>query len=133
MEISSRYAGSILKLHYDANDIAKVGHPLVDIETSGDGEEASKIMEQVIEKASEQVAHQGYQALWQVPSVHRLLQEYHLEIGQINGTGKNNRVLKGDVLEFIKTKSLKKGNIESKTTLMYTFINQKYFQFWYSS
>ncbi|KAI8881548.1 hypothetical protein K501DRAFT_222767 [Backusella circina FSU 941] len=110
VEISSRYAGSILKLHYNPNDVAKVGYPLVDIETSSMEEDGpSKIIEQIAEKVpAQQTNTQGYQALWQSPSVHRLLQEYQLEIGQINGSGKNSRVLKGDVLDFIKTKSLKK-------------------------
>lgn len=35
MTITSRYDGVIAKLHYEVDDMAKVGQPLVDIEVSG--------------------------------------------------------------------------------------------------
>ena len=36
MEITSRFAGVIKKLHYDAGEMAKVGKPLVDIDIQGE-------------------------------------------------------------------------------------------------
>ena len=34
--ITSRYAGKVVKLHYDLEDVAQVGEPLVDIEIEGE-------------------------------------------------------------------------------------------------
>lgn len=45
VEITSRFAGVIKKLHYDAGDMAKVGKPLldIDIESIGSGEDVSPL------------------------------------------------------------------------------------------
>ena len=36
MEITSHYDGVVCKIHYEVDDIAKVGNPLVDIELEDD-------------------------------------------------------------------------------------------------
>ena len=36
VEITSRFAGVIKKLHYEAGEMAKVGKPLVDIDIQGE-------------------------------------------------------------------------------------------------
>lgn len=40
------------------------------------------------------------------PSVNRLAIEYNIDTAQLKGSGKNNRLLKGDVLNYIKSKNL---------------------------
>jgi 2-oxoisovalerate dehydrogenase E2 component (dihydrolipoyl transacylase) len=40
VEITSRFAGVVKKLHYEAGEMAKVGKPLVDIDIQGDAKEA---------------------------------------------------------------------------------------------
>ena len=39
VDITSRYAGKIVKIHYEIDDVAQVGDPLVDIEIEGDDDE----------------------------------------------------------------------------------------------
>ena len=36
--ITSRYSGKVVKLHYDLEDVALVGQPLVDLEVEDDGD-----------------------------------------------------------------------------------------------
>ena len=39
VDITSRYAGKVVKIHYEIDDVAQVGDPLVDIEIEGDDDE----------------------------------------------------------------------------------------------
>ncbi|RDL41974.1 Dihydrolipoamide acetyltransferase component of pyruvate dehydrogenase complex [Venustampulla echinocandica] len=43
VEITSRFAGVIKKLHYDAGDMAKVGKPLLDIDIESNGEDVAAL------------------------------------------------------------------------------------------
>lgn len=117
VEISSRYAGNIVKVHYGQNEVAKVGSPLVDIETEDDeGDTTSSTntgssattSEVPISIPAATTGQAHYISGWKTPAVHRLLQEYGLDITSIAGSGKSGRVLKGDVLSFIKKNSLTK-------------------------
>ncbi len=42
VEITSRYGGTITRLHHDVGDIVQVGEPLVDIELQGEGMEVAE-------------------------------------------------------------------------------------------
>ncbi|CEP10454.1 hypothetical protein [Parasitella parasitica] len=115
VEISSRYAGKVVKLHYDKHDVAKVGFPLVDIETDeettddtyGDpvGSSSSSAPVSAVKSSPSPVK---YKNSWITPAVRRLLSEYDLEAKDVAGSGKNGMLLKGDVLSVIKHDSLKK-------------------------
>lgn len=117
VEISSRYAGNIKKVHYELNQVAKVGSALVDIETEEEEdarssttmETGSTVIDDVITPVTS-----GYIAFWATPAVRRLLDEYGLDIKDLSGSGKNGRVLKGDVLGLIKSGSLEKKGTEKK-------------------
>lgn len=113
VEISSRYAGKIVKVHYNQNEIAKVGAPLVDIEVDDDSSEEATLTESSSDKSSHDLSKRSpYASTWETPSVRRLLHEYGLNITQVNGSGKHGRVLKGDVLSHIKRASLiKRGSV----------------------
>lgn len=111
--ITSRYAGVVTKRHYDLGHAARVGSALVDIEVDEDGE---VVIEQVAEKmdaaessgpvtiadcASEGdlPASAGYASkVLTTPAVRRIAAEKGIDLATIQGTGKQGRVLKEDLL-----------------------------------
>ncbi|KAI8076453.1 2-oxoacid dehydrogenases acyltransferase-domain-containing protein [Gilbertella persicaria] len=104
VEISSRYAGSIVKLHYGKHDTAKVGHPLVDIDT--DEVEEKKETSPVTPTPR---INSDYKKSWELPSVRRLLSEYGIKISDLVGSGKGGIVLKTDVLRHVHQHTLQKA------------------------
>nr|XP_056700711.1 lipoamide acyltransferase component of branched-chain alpha-keto acid dehydrogenase complex, mitochondrial [Euleptes europaea] len=102
--ITSRYDGIIKKLHYNLDDIAYVGRPLVDIETNALKDVASD--EDVVETPAvshEEQTHQeikGHKTL-ATPAVRRLAMENNIKLSEVVGTGKDNRILKEDILNYL--------------------------------
>lgn len=119
--ISSRYDGIIRKLYVEQNAIAKVGSPIVDIETDAAIAPSSGAKAKPVEKAPvksqqqpEQVtnsnnnaaapaaASHGGKALCP-PSVRRIAVENNIDLAFVPATGKGGRVItKEDILNFIK-------------------------------
>ncbi|KAL2097977.1 hypothetical protein ACEWY4_007184 [Coilia grayii] len=101
--ITSRYDGVIRKLYYDVEDTALVGSPLVDIETDR-GQEGSP-EEDVVETpaVSHQHTHQEMKAqkAQATPAVRRLAMENNIKLSEVVGTGKDGRILKEDILNFL--------------------------------
>ncbi|KAG2203867.1 hypothetical protein INT46_001119, partial [Mucor plumbeus] len=129
VEISSRYAGNVVKLHYGKHDVAKVGHPLVDIETdeedTSDANAASTSNSSPsvsVDNAKLALSSINYKINWVTPAVRRLLNEYGLKVEDVTGSGKNGMLLKGDVLKQIKLDSLKK--VEKRSNAKVTVSNQ---------
>ncbi|XP_064003113.1 lipoamide acyltransferase component of branched-chain alpha-keto acid dehydrogenase complex, mitochondrial isoform X2 [Pogoniulus pusillus] len=102
--ITSRYDGIIRKLHYNLDDIAYVGKPLVDIEIDPSKGVASE--EDIVETppmSHEEHTHQeikGHKTL-ATPAVRRLAMENNIKLSEIVGTGKDNRILKEDILNYL--------------------------------
>nr|XP_006119877.1 lipoamide acyltransferase component of branched-chain alpha-keto acid dehydrogenase complex, mitochondrial isoform X1 [Pelodiscus sinensis] len=102
--ITSRYDGIIRKLHYNLDEIAYVGKPLVDIET--DVLKAVSSEEDVVETPAvshEEQTHQeikGHKTL-ATPAVRRLAMENNIKLSEVVGTGKDNRILKEDILNYL--------------------------------
>ncbi|KAK4128383.1 hypothetical protein N657DRAFT_638846 [Parathielavia appendiculata] len=134
VEITSRFAGVVKKLHYEAGEMAKVGKPFVDIDIQGDVKEedvGALAPVQALEKETEpkptqapvrppaeetaasQVAilteHEtqstpkgrGKHATLATPAVRHLSKELSVEISEVNGTGRDGRVLKEDIYKFV--------------------------------
>uniref|UniRef100_A0A8C2ATG3 Dihydrolipoamide acetyltransferase component of pyruvate dehydrogenase complex n=1 Tax=Cyprinus carpio TaxID=7962 RepID=A0A8C2ATG3_CYPCA len=102
--ITSRYDGVIRKLYYDVDSIALVGKPLVDIET--DGGQVKGPQEDVVETpavSQEEHTHQEIKGLktQATPAVRRLAMENNIKLSEVVGTGKDGRILKEDILNFI--------------------------------
>ena len=132
VEITSRFAGVIKKLHYEAGDMAHVGKPLLDIDIQGDvkkedlealtGTTAEETQAQADDtttstksptgkvlssdppfKADEpSPSPVGKHATFATPAVRHLTKNLGVDISEVNGTGKDGRVLKDDVYQFAK-------------------------------
>jgi 2-oxoisovalerate dehydrogenase E2 component (dihydrolipoyl transacylase) len=136
VEITSRFAGVIKKLHYDAGEMAQVGKPLLDIDIQGEiknedfealiasdsGDESQVQTESTpsasILNSSTESSHEsfvvsattpenssppkGKHAALATPAVRHLTKELKVDITDVNGTGKDGRVLKDDVFQFAK-------------------------------
>lgn len=120
VEISSRYAGKILKLHHGLNDIAKVGSPLVDIETEDDDQvdddqvaeaeakapkaasqqQTLKEKDQLVDSRQENKTSTSSGTVLATPAVRKLARDMEIEISSVTGSGKDGRVLKEDILAF---------------------------------
>lgn len=119
VEITSRFTGVIKKLHYNANDMARVGQPLVDIDVDeGDAAamEGSQPSQPEPQPSTPPTStpetstpatppatppkDAGILSL-ATPAVRRVAKENNVDITQIQGTGKNGRVLKEDVVAFV--------------------------------
>uniref|UniRef100_W5LW19 Dihydrolipoamide acetyltransferase component of pyruvate dehydrogenase complex n=1 Tax=Lepisosteus oculatus TaxID=7918 RepID=W5LW19_LEPOC len=102
--ITSRYDGVIRKLYYDVDSIAHVGKPLVDIETQDVKEGA--LEEDVVEAPAvshDEHTHQEIkgQKTQATPAVRRLAMENNIKLSEVVGTGKDGRILKEDILNYL--------------------------------
>lgn len=114
--ISSRYDGVVTKIYYEVGDMAKVGNPLVDIETVGspvitdqsstqearddskpDENDASTFSSE--NSSDRNVPHDTN--IITLPSVRRMARENGVDLRLVKPTGKNSRILKEDLLRHI--------------------------------
>ncbi|KAH6854458.1 2-oxoacid dehydrogenases acyltransferase-domain-containing protein [Chaetomium sp. MPI-CAGE-AT-0009] len=125
VEITSRFAGVVKKLHYDAGEMAKVGKPFVDIDIEGDakGEDVGAMVPpETPRKEAESKPTQapvrspagetesvpkvkGKHATLATPAVRHLSKEMNVDISEIDGTGRDGRVLKEDIYRFLEGRS----------------------------
>lgn len=155
VEITSPFDGVIKKLHYDPDDMAITGKPLVDIDIQQElsaedeaklggeeGEEpetsvsdASKA-EAAVQQENTKAEGKEHEPSWQItksatqrappkrsrgdmgslatPAVRHLTKEFDVNITDVQGTGKDGRVLKEDVHNFV---SQRDQNRAEPTTL----------------
>ena len=118
VEIPSMYNGRITKLHYAEGDIALVHQPLFAIEVEGEGESKleANVAVEVTATASNTIAEDTQSALMPnsagpiinqspkvltTPAVRKMAREHELDLATLVGTGKQGRVLKEDVLDYL--------------------------------
>lgn len=129
VEITSRFSGVVKKLYYETGEMAKVGKPFVDIDIQGGAEaddagapkaaEPSKDGASSSTPAPEPKSQQtetsvpaqgqssqapkakGKAAALATPAVRHLSKELKIDILDIDGTGKDGRVLKEDIYKFV--------------------------------
>jgi len=107
--ITSKFDGVITKLYYEVDDIAQTGDPLVDVEVEGSSGAVSSIdsVDTPSDDETEVAASRTVRTL-ATPAVRRIAMEHSVNLADVSGTGKDGRVLKEDILNFIEGKSAKK-------------------------
>ncbi|KAH7328676.1 2-oxoacid dehydrogenases acyltransferase-domain-containing protein [Stachybotrys elegans] len=123
VEITSRFSGTVKKLYYEAGEMAKVGRPFIDIDIQGGPEQAdavetlaapepskddaaSKVAAAASEPPSENkntVAINECAAI-ATPAVRHLSKELKVDIADVEGTGRDGRVLKEDIYKFVQSR-----------------------------
>ncbi|XP_058515600.1 lipoamide acyltransferase component of branched-chain alpha-keto acid dehydrogenase complex, mitochondrial isoform X2 [Ochotona princeps] len=100
--ITSRYDGVIKKLYYNLDEIAYVGKPLVDIETEALKDSEEDVVETPAVSHDEHT-HQEIkgQKTLATPAVRRLAMENNIKLSEVVGSGKDGRILKEDILNFL--------------------------------
>jgi len=115
VEIPSMYNGRVTKLYYAEGDIAKVHQPLFALELEGTestGDEKTAAAETLVELAAASESPEAIVAsasadisfsskVLTTPAVRKMAREHELDLSSVNGSGKQGRVLKEDVLGFL--------------------------------
>ena len=114
VEISSRFDGIVTKLCYKVGDIAAVGAPLIEIEVEDTvkSQEGTPVAETPAtptaassEKKSsgdsESAVEQSFDKVLTTPAVRRIARENNIDITKVQSTGRNGRVLKEDMLNYL--------------------------------
>uniref|UniRef100_A0A0K0G0T0 Dihydrolipoamide acetyltransferase component of pyruvate dehydrogenase complex n=1 Tax=Strongyloides venezuelensis TaxID=75913 RepID=A0A0K0G0T0_STRVS len=112
--ITSRYDGVVKRLYYGVDDMAKVGQPLIDIETNDDNDTSKTSASQEVDSKTVTVekssapSFAGSNAenirsgkVLTTPAVRRIAWENNIDLTTVNGSGRNGRIMKEDVLRLI--------------------------------
>jgi len=146
VEITSRFAGVIKKLHYDAGEMAQVGKPLLDIDIQGEikPEDLEALTEPDIGESSKAQTLESStsppvavvntpnspplvpktepstlsrkHSTLATPAVRHLTKELDVNIADVKGTGRDGRVLKEDIYQFAKSRDTESSPAAPKPT-----------------
>lgn len=130
VEITSRYDGVIKRLHYQVGEMALVGKPLVDIDLHDEAAAIEVEMDVVnsdistpsAQEVQEDVTRQSdlngsSNRTLATPAVRRIAKEHDISVSNIIGTGKDGRVLKEDVMQYIANGRTEKSTSTSPSPL----------------
>ena len=110
VDISSRYDGVIKKLNYEIGDMPKVGEVLVEIDdllenaeetTMENKKEEEQVPSSLAPTSAPPPSRSASSKGLATPAVRRMLKENALDIHAIDGSGKDGRVTKSDVLNYL--------------------------------
>eukprot|EP00301_Raphidiophrys_heterophryoidea_P000292 c10142_g1_i1.p1 GENE.c10142_g1_i1~~c10142_g1_i1.p1 ORF type:complete len:523 (-),score=137.21 c10142_g1_i1:290-1858(-) len=116
VEISSRYAGKILKLHHKVGEMAKVHHPLVTIQTASTVEVSTPTptpkqmatppqpqapLQQPAATQNHNSDNDATHKPLTTPAVRHIAKSNHIDLNTVVGTGKEGRIMKHDILSHI--------------------------------
>ncbi|KAJ5096632.1 hypothetical protein N7456_007353, partial [Penicillium angulare] len=141
VEITSRYDGVIASLHHEADEMAEVGKPLLDIDVEEDPSDVTQAStpsafdgnasdSTLSVKAREAEAPASTDTLHDVPNaklkpkaknsqlivpaVRGMLKQHNIHITDVTGTGKDGRVMKEDVQRYLDSRNPAPNSISSK-------------------
>ena len=104
VEITSRYDGVVGKLHYNVNDLAKVGAPLIDIDVEDEGgtsldatREDKSVAPVLTETANAPAVSLNSAQVLVLPRVRKLASEKGVDLNQI--VSKSGKITEDDVLK----------------------------------
>lgn len=112
VEITSRYDGVIKAVHGTEGSIVKVGEALVDIETEEVGTGTQNIATETSHQLPEAApggeapmtsSPAGGAKVLTTPAVRKIAKENNIDLSTLHGSGPKGRILKEDVLAFLKT------------------------------
>ncbi|WP_404419137.1 2-oxo acid dehydrogenase subunit E2 [Marinospirillum sp.] len=101
VEITAMHTGTITRLYCKKGDLAKVGQPLFEIDAESGTEENPESQPPKPEPAVASSSGSSEKAL-ATPAVRRMARELDLDLTQVQGSGKEGRVLKEDLLPYQK-------------------------------
>ncbi|CAF0723419.1 unnamed protein product [Didymodactylos carnosus] len=108
--ITCRYDGQVMKLYHQLGETANVGEPLVDIKLTQDSTQqiqdtsGSNLQDDAGEERSSSTKLTPTPQVLATPAVRRLAKDLQISLNDIQGTGKDGRISKEDILNFDKTK-----------------------------
>ncbi|KAJ5359046.1 uncharacterized protein N7496_011459 [Penicillium cataractarum] len=138
VEITSRYDGVIASIHHEADEMAEVGKPLLDIDIEDDSSSpsqaptkstAEEIVSDDMSTATASVAAntnmpnnlsntnpelEAKNSGLIVPAVRSMLKQHKIDIKDIAGSGKGRRVTKEDVQRHLRSRNLALKPLSSK-------------------
>ncbi|CAG5114171.1 Oidioi.mRNA.OKI2018_I69.chr2.g8238.t1.cds [Oikopleura dioica] len=111
VDITSRYAGKIVKIHYEIDDVAQVGDPLVDIEIEGDDDDEpvdnyvdhteSAATDDAVVTKSEEKSHKAGDKVKASPAVRKFAKDNQVDLSLVTPTGKGGTITRDDVEAFM--------------------------------
>ncbi|ALS33156.1 2-oxoisovalerate dehydrogenase E2 component (dihydrolipoyl transacylase) [Pseudoalteromonas translucida KMM 520] len=139
VQIPAKYTGVVKKLYYQKGEIAKVHSPLFQMAVAGQAAKADADINQAVVKAqtnaadkpaaikAEQTTKIVNKKAVASPAVRRKARELDVDLTCVPGSGKNGRIYKQDIEEFVKgevpntidTSPLHSGN-EQKTSVTHS-------------
>ncbi|XP_057489305.1 lipoamide acyltransferase component of branched-chain alpha-keto acid dehydrogenase complex, mitochondrial-like isoform X2 [Actinidia eriantha] len=117
IEITSRYKGKVSQILHVSGDIVKVGETLLKMAV-GELQVPTQTCENLenMKSASSDISNSNNKSsllkkasiggILSTPAVRNLAKQYGIDISDVNGSGKDGRVLRGDVLKYAANKGM---------------------------
>ena len=121
MEIPSPYSGTIKEIHVKVGDKVEEGSAILKMETTDEAQAPAKETPAAVpqptatptatptsaKKVETTAIHDEEALLYASPAVRRMVREFNLNIKEIRGTGRKDRLTKEDVQAYVKTQLAK--------------------------